>query len=46
MKKITLNFTESDIEEMTSASNIDETVKVFKWLIDNVEITITVGQDD
>jgi len=50
MKKITINFTQSDIEEMQSLVDAGQT-EVFVWTFNDqdgnpVETTITVGDDE
>lgn len=48
MKKITINFTQSDIEEMQAL--VSDGAEVFVWVFDDedgnpIETTITVGDD-
>ena len=48
MAKINLNFTLSDIESMLEhAQNVDEGEQeiVFEWNIDDIDVSISVGDD-
>jgi len=49
-KKITVNFTEQDIQDLQEAFNDmpwdNWTFEVFRWSIDGVDVQITVGSDE
>lgn len=43
--KMTINFTQADVEELQHFLDTEDDSPVFEWYIDGTRITITVGDD-